>query len=113
MNRKTTFIVNVIITWFMIVGGMCLAGWLSPSRTVYPVLIAACIVPAALFMKFRLPMSWHRFGSSIAIVTSLGLVLAILRKFDVGHDLTPLIAIGLVAFAAPLLNEKKKSRTTT
>lgn len=108
MNKKVTFALDMLITWLLVAGGMILAGWPSTSRTVYPVSIAADIVPAGLFMKFRLPVSWHRFGAGAAIAISLGIILAILRKVELGNDMTPMIGVGLVALAGPFLNKGKE-----
>ena len=107
MKSKATFIVNVLITWLLIVGGMCLAGWLSPSRTVYSILLVACLVPALLFMKFRLPISWYRFGVQLSAMIVMGLILAIFRRFQVEHDLALVIAFGFVILAGSFLNKKK------
>lgn len=98
MNKKAVYvyIVNVIVTWLLIMGGMCLAGCLSSSQTVYPLLLVACLVPASLFMKFRLPLSWRRFGMGLAVLIIVGIILAIGRRLNIDDYLRPLIFIGLV-----------------
>ena len=108
MNEKSIFITNVLVTWFLIVCGICLAGWLSPSRTVYPIILVACLVPELLFMKYRLPTSWSRFWSGIAVLTVIGILLSVLRKLEFGSEYTPMIVIGIFTFAGPFINKKEK-----
>lgn len=107
MKINNIFVVNVLATWLLTMSGMCLAGWLSPSRTVYPIVLVACLVPAGLFMKFRLPTSWYRFGSGIAVLSGIGILLAVLRKLEFGSDYTPMIVIGIITFAGPFMNKKE------
>ena len=108
MNKRYIFGINVLVTWLLTVIGICLAGWLSPSRTLYPIVLVACLVPTGLFMKFRLPTSWYRFWSGIAALTVIGILLSVLRKLEFGSEYTPMIVIAILTFAGPFLNKKEK-----
>jgi hypothetical protein len=107
MKEKTSFVVTVVTAWLLIVGGVCLAGWLAPSRAVYPILLVACLVPAMLLMKLRVPISWFRFGVGVSLLILVGLVLAILRRLQMANGPSPMIVLGLAALAGLWLNKKE------
>lgn len=107
MNNRNIFVINILVTWLLTISGICLAGWLSPSRTVYPIILVACLVPTGLFMKFRLPTSWYRLWSGIAVLTVIGIILTVLRKLEFGSEYTPMIVIGIISFAGPFIFKKE------
>ena len=105
MNKKATFVVNVLSAWLLVVGGMFLAGWLSTSEETYTLILVASLVPALLFIKFRLPVSWPKFGGGLVLLILIGLVSAILRKLEIKDDFMPMVIIGIVVIAGPLMNK--------
>jgi len=56
MKPTVTLIVNAFAWSLLLVVGFGLAEWLSPSGTVYPILLGVCLITAGLFMKFSLPL---------------------------------------------------------
>ena len=104
---KIKFIFNVFGTWLLVVGGMSIATRLSPDRSVFPIIATIGLLPAGLFMKFRLPISWLRFLLGSAILVGLAVVLTIFRKLNIGTDVTPMIAIGLIALTRPFIDRKE------
>ncbi len=109
MKEWTTLCVNVFGWSLLAIGGMGLAGWLSPSATFYPIILVAGIVPALLFMKFRLPISWHEVGAGLSLLIAMGLILLILRHFQIERDLDPMILIVLVVLVRPFLDRKEEN----
>lgn len=69
---------NVVVWWLLVIGGMCLAGIIAPSRPFYPLALCVCLLPALLFLKYRLPVTWRRFTFTTIVLFCISILYLVL-----------------------------------
>ena len=99
-------ILNTTVWFVLVVGGMCLAGEIPPDMWFYAPAVALCFLPASLFMKFTLPISWRRFIVLSLLIFCIVMMNVILERYGV-ESKTIMSIVGVILILTSIINSRQ------
>jgi len=85
-DSMSNYLFNVVVFFFLSVGGLCLAGEFNPEKAYFPLVLVICSLPLGLFMKYTLKISKIRFIFGIILLAVIGVFSVIEERFGVESE---------------------------
>ena len=93
MKPVLRFIVDVAVSFGLVIGGMLVAEAIAFGTWAYCLVLWACVLPAFLFIKYALPWTWGAFASMSAITFALAAAVSALCYFGAFSDTVVVILV--------------------